>query len=98
MALLIAFEEMLRRAGAERVEQISFRDHHDFSDRDVQMILSRVRPYDLIVTTEKDYVRLRKHLDKLKVFRQFYYLKIEFELMENEILLKEGLKALLLHS
>lgn len=93
-----AFEEMLRRAGAERVEQISFRDHHDFTDRDVQMILNRVRPYDLIVTTEKDYVRLRKHMDKLAVFKQFYYLKIEFEVMENEILLKEGLKALLQYS
>jgi hypothetical protein len=37
-------------------------------------------------------------MDKLKVFKQFYYLKIEFEVMENEILLKEGLKARLLHS
>lgn len=93
-----AFENMLRRAGAERVEQISFRDHHDFSERDIRMILERVRPYDLIVTTEKDYVRLRKHMDKLKIFRQFFYLKIEFEVLENEILLKEGLKARLMMS
>ncbi|MFO1478600.1 MAG: tetraacyldisaccharide 4'-kinase [Turneriella sp.] len=93
-----AFENMLRRAGAERVEQISFRDHHDFSERDIRMVLERVRPYDLVVTTEKDYVRLRKHMDQLKVLRQFYYLKIEFEVLENEILLKEGLKARLLHS
>lgn len=93
-----AFEEMLKRAGAERVEQISFRDHHDFSERDIRMILSRVRPYDLVVTTEKDYVRLRKHAEALGVLKQFYYLKIDFELTGNEILLKEGLKALLMHS
>lgn len=93
-----AFEEMLRRAGAENVEQISFRDHHAFSEGDIDMILSRVRPYDLVVTTEKDYVRLRKHMDKLSTLRQFYYLKIEFEVLENEILLKEGLKARLLHT
>lgn len=91
-----AFEEMLRRAGAEKVEQISFRDHHDFSERDIRMILNRVRPYDIIVTTEKDYVRLRKHMKELGIFKQFYYLKIEFEILENEILLKEGLKARLL--
>lgn len=93
-----AFEEMLRRAGAENVEQISFRDHHDFSERDIDMILSRVRPYDLVVTTEKDYVRLRKHMPRLDKLKQFYYLKIEFEVLENEILLKEGLKARLLHN
>jgi len=93
-----AFEEMLRRAGAENVEQISFRDHHDFSERDIGMILSRVRPYDLVVTTEKDYVRLRKHMPRLANLRQFFYLKIEFEVMDNEILLKEGLKARLLHT
>ncbi|MBL8034384.1 MAG: tetraacyldisaccharide 4'-kinase [Leptospiraceae bacterium] len=92
-----AFEEMLRRAGAESVTQISFRDHHDFSARDIEMILSRVKPYDLVVTTEKDYVRLRKHMDALKGLRQFYYLKIEFEVLENEILLKEGLKARLMN-
>ena len=93
-----AFEEMLRRAGAENVEQISFRDHHDFSERDIGMILSRVRPYDLVVTTEKDYVRLRKHMPRLANLRQFFYLKIEFEVVDNEILLKEGLKARLLHT
>jgi tetraacyldisaccharide 4'-kinase len=93
-----AFASMLHRAGAARVEQLSFRDHHNFSERDIRMILERVRPYDLIVTTEKDYVRLRKHMNRLKSLRQFYYLKIEFEILENEILLKEGLKARLLHS
>ncbi|HRP70553.1 MAG TPA: tetraacyldisaccharide 4'-kinase, partial [Turneriella sp.] len=91
-----AFEEMLRRAGAEKVEQISFRDHHDFSEKDIRMVLSRIKPYDIVVTTEKDYVRLRKHAQALQVLKQFYYLKIEFEVPENEILLKEGLKAHLL--
>jgi len=92
-----AFSEMLRRAGAEKVETISFRDHHDFSERDIRMVLERVKPYDIVVTTEKDYVRLRKHADALKSLKQFFYLKIEFEILENEILLKEGLKARLLH-
>jgi tetraacyldisaccharide 4'-kinase len=92
-----AFEEMLRRAGAEKVENISFRDHHDFSEKDIAMILSRVRPYDLVVTTEKDFVRLRRHMDALSSLKQFFYLKIEFEILDNEILLKEGLRARLMH-
>lgn len=91
-----AFVSMLKREGAESVEQISFRDHHDFSDRDIEMILQQVKPYDLVITTEKDYVRLRKHLPKLAGLRQFYFLKIEFEVLENEMLLREGLKAHLL--
>lgn len=91
-----AFDEMLRREGAENITPISFRDHHDFTERDIEMILSRVRPYDLVITTEKDYVRLRKHADALSGLRQFYYLKIDFEVLENEILLKEGLKARLI--
>lgn len=93
-----AFVAMLKRAGAERVEEISFHDHHNFTERDLRMVLARVRPYDIVVTTEKDYVRLRKHMAMLKILRQFYYLKIEFEILENEILLKEGLKARLMHS
>lgn len=91
-----AFEKMLLRSGAERVEQISFRDHHNFSERDIAMVLERVKPYDLVVTTEKDYVRLIKYSALLKNLKQFYFLKITFEVLENEILLKEGLKARLL--
>jgi len=91
-----AFVNMLKREGAESVEEISFRDHHDFTANDIAMILARVKPYDLVVTTEKDYVRFRKHLPELSSLRQFYYLKVEFEITENEMLLREGLKAYLL--
>ncbi|MCS6972683.1 MAG: tetraacyldisaccharide 4'-kinase, partial [Leptospiraceae bacterium] len=91
-----AFEAMLQRAGAAQVRSLSFRDHHDFSERDVGMLLDQVKPYDIVVTTEKDYTRLRRHLDKLHKWRQFYYLKIEIEILDNEILLKEGIKAKLM--
>ncbi len=59
-----------------------FRDHHDFTDKEVDSF----RDFDLILTTEKDYVRL---MGKVK---NLYYLEIEHvlgtadkEVLENKI-------------
>ncbi len=91
-----AFENTLRELGATHVEGISFRDHHDYSEKDVLNILRRIDPNDVVVTTEKDWVKLQKYAEKLKKIKKFFFLKIEFTIVENEILLKEGLKAKIL--
>ena len=91
-----AFEKTLLELGASKVESITYRDHHDYSERDVEAILKRVSPYQFLITTEKDWIRLKKYKDEFAHLKNFYYLKIEFEIMSNEVLLKEGLKAKLL--
>ena len=54
---------------------ISFKDHHDYSDSDIKNINSN----DLIITTEKDYVKLYN-----KITSKLYYLPIEFEIDNKE--------------
>jgi len=50
----------LRQAGWVVADTMTFRDHHRFSSRDVERITSAARAADaaMVVTTEKDYVRL----------------------------------------
>lgn len=53
---------------SSRVKHLKFRDHHNFSDTDVKNIISEYKKlgeYRLILTTEKDYVRL-KGFDQLR--------------------------------
>lgn len=47
---------------SQRVKHMKFKDHHDFSDADIKNILSEYKKlgeYRMILTTEKDFVRLK---------------------------------------
>ena len=57
-------------------EHESFPDHHQFTEREIK----RLRTKELILTTEKDYTRLKDHLDPTKL----YYLPIETNVSNSE--------------
>lgn len=57
---------------------LTFRDHHNFSAADIQTIQVRAKGRK-IVTTEKDYVRLKDLLPE----QQLYYLEIKTEFLED---------------
>ncbi len=56
------FEETVKGLGAVVVEHIAFSDHHNYSESDRSKILKRCseKVFDLIVTTEKDAVKLAR--------------------------------------
>lgn len=56
---------------SENDEKLVYPDHHHFTEKDIKEINSKQK--DLIITTEKDYVRLKTH--HLNV--PFYYLPIQ---------------------
>jgi len=64
-------------------ESLKFGDHHNFSKTDVQLINDKLKQLKgeqkIILTTEKDYVRLKPLLDK-----DLYYLPIQTKIMEEE--------------
>ena len=60
-------------------EKIIFPDHHDFSEADIAKILA-VANNRKIITTEKDYVRLKGKIPN----SQLYYLPIQSKLIQNE--------------
>ncbi|MDN3596542.1 tetraacyldisaccharide 4'-kinase [Zunongwangia endophytica] len=56
-------------------EHLKFPDHHNFSDAEIASLNTK----DCILTTEKDYMRLKD-----KVNTQLFYLPIETDFVENE--------------
>src|SRR6185503_17995742 len=56
-----AFAATLRSIGAVG-DVVAFPDHHWYSDDDVRALQRRAAGADALVTTEKDWVRLRGHL------------------------------------
>lgn len=56
------FEDTVKGLGASMADHIIFGDHHNYSESDRQRIMKRCseRAFDLIVTTEKDAVKLAR--------------------------------------
>lgn len=74
---------------AKEIDLLSFADHHDFTLRDVQLMKERFEKLQgeqrLIVTTEKDAVRLVEHPDLDAELKPFVYaLPIEIEILQNQ--------------
>jgi tetraacyldisaccharide 4'-kinase len=57
----------------ENDEKLVFPDHHFFTSADVDLIKRKSASKDLVVTTEKDFVRLNAHWEDAKL----YYLPIQ---------------------
>lgn len=75
-----------------RAELMAYSDHHQFSNKDIEQITERAQNYSHVVTTEKDYVRLKlkqlpEELSK-KLIAQSYHMVIddEQEILDKEIL------------
>ena len=69
---------------SQKVKHLKFKDHHNFSDEDIKNILAqykKIGEYKLILTTEKDYVRL-KTFDYIREL--VYYWPINVQINEQE--------------
>ena len=67
------FKKILTLQGADILEFKTFRDHYHYSQRDINKILKEAGQLD-IVTTEKDFVKLRE----LKLSDNIFALRIDF--------------------
>ena len=78
-----SFESGLRLLGAKVDVVRRFADHHRFTDKDISQFIDRCvrRDVDLIVTTEKDYVRFPK-LPPADV--PIVFLRVEIEIMNGQ--------------
>lgn len=73
-------EPFFRHLDAKINEKISFPDHHNFSDSDIENIKNKSKN-SLIITTEKDFVRLNGKLPN----EQLFYLPIKSKFINNEL-------------
>ncbi len=90
-----SFIETLQYAGLIVEHQKHFPDHHIYTESDIEFILSEVVRHgiNIVVTTEKDYFRLKANealFNRLKHMACFY-LEIAFDIFEGEAELKSAL-------
>ena len=84
-------------------ELLAFPDHHAFSSKDVQLILDKAAHFDIVITTEKDYMRLMQTSlveelgDKLKVLSIQTDLGVDRDTFNREILLYVSENSRMLH-
>lgn len=65
--------------------EFGYPDHHNYSSLDIEKIISHYGENAIYITTEKDYVKLRKYTDFMNNF-QVYYLKIDLITDKNRII------------
>lgn len=101
-----AFFTDLRRLGMKPHRTFAFPDHQFFKARQIKAITGSFRKLDrveylryqpLIVTTEKDYIRLKDEPWFKVQFGQFpfYYLEVKLDFLEGEALLQSNLRVTL---
>lgn len=76
---------------SQRVKHLKFKDHHSFSDQDIKNIIAEYKKlgeYKLILTTEKDYVRL-KTFDYLRDIVYYWPINVNIDQQEefNQIIM-----------
>ncbi|HEY5793188.1 MAG TPA: tetraacyldisaccharide 4'-kinase, partial [Chthoniobacterales bacterium] len=78
-----SFEEALRKLGAGLELTEAFTDHHRFTAREIESFLRRCgrRGVEMILTTEKDAVRIPRILDAEV---PIYYLRVEIEILRGQ--------------
>lgn len=75
----------------QKIKHLKFKDHHNFTDADIKNILAEYKKlgeYKLILTTEKDYVRL-KTFDYLRDLVYYWPINVAIDKKEefNQIIL-----------
>ncbi|MCX7957893.1 MAG: tetraacyldisaccharide 4'-kinase [Deltaproteobacteria bacterium] len=76
------FTQMLNQIGVEPLGHLSFGDHYRYRDKDIEKINSTARKCgaDMVITTEKDYLRDTKMLSKVE---GLHILRINLEITEG---------------
>jgi len=76
---------------SKKVKHLKFRDHHNFTDEDIRQIMAeykKLSEYRILLTTEKDYVRL-KTFDALRDLVYYWPIHVNIDKQEafNQIIL-----------
>ena len=83
-----SFRLTITELKAQIVAYKNYPDHYQFSKKDIKIIIKEAKTLnaDIILTTEKDYIRI---INMIENNSMFYYLTIEIKLQNNKKILKE---------
>jgi tetraacyldisaccharide 4'-kinase len=92
-----AFAQTLGKLGADIKKHFSFMDHHTYAPKDVEAIVQACLSLGImdIITTEKDYVKLKYFLNKIPERIRVLFLKIEIVITDGKEKFLEGIDHIL---
>ena len=78
------FIKMLKNYGLNIVEEIEFPDHYNYKNSDIEKIISKSKESNTkILTTEKDFLRLRK-----KYSEEIKYIEVDLKIIDEDEFIK----------
>ena len=84
------FFDLLENNKLNIVRKISFPDHYNYSKNEIENLIILAKKEDLqIITTEKDYLRIKKFQ-----FKEIDYLPVSLKIHDEDLLIKEIKKIL----
>lgn len=84
------FFELLTQDGFKIIKKMSFPDHYNYSKEELKNIINYSKKNKLeVVTTEKDYFRIKKY-----GFKKIKYLRVKLEILKKHKLMSQILKSL----
>ncbi|OGL46917.1 MAG: tetraacyldisaccharide 4'-kinase [Candidatus Schekmanbacteria bacterium RBG_16_38_10] len=90
-----AFRKTVESLGAELVRFRHFPDHYNYTELEIRQIVAEAQEFmaDILITTEKDAIRLRSIGDSFAL--PIFFLKIELDIIKNLELMEKKLEALM---
>jgi tetraacyldisaccharide 4'-kinase len=79
-----AFTRTINRYKPALIKHIPYPDHHYYSLHEIEKIVDKSKQFDLIITTEKDYIKMKD----FQLPDNFYYLKVSFVINNIDIFSK----------
>lgn len=88
-----SFERFLADLGAGKVIPFRFLDHHRFTENELKQVKDAIRDMgvDILVTTEKDAVRIKPDFDP---GLPFYFLRVEIKMLSGADSFEEAVKRI----
>ncbi len=89
-----SFYNAVKKLNISITDEIIFNDHHNYSEEDIEKLISLFKKDTVYITTEKDFMKIknyRKFTDSFPV----YFLNLEIEVTDNNSLLESKLLDIL---
>lgn len=83
------FVEQIRQTGAQIIAEKAFRDHYNYKDQDIELLSNLCSEDAILLTTEKDYCRLRGRVSG----DRWHYVPIRLHWWEGEAEVLDALKG-----
>ncbi|MCB0729083.1 MAG: tetraacyldisaccharide 4'-kinase [Ignavibacteriae bacterium] len=77
-----SFLQMVSDLNINISESIKYKDHHDYTEEDIEILKSKFREKTIFITTEKDFIKIKNFKNFIEEF-PVYYLKIDIQIEKN---------------